>query len=144
VPACPSRWSCGDDDRLERARVPRRRRLRRLDGICDPARRDIAAGTLATPLRIEGADPEGDEIDRLATHVERLSERIARQLADLERAAQRRGELLANVSHDLRTPLASMQGYLELLLLRQPGPCRGAQLSGNGGAPQRAAQPTRR
>jgi signal transduction histidine kinase len=62
--------------------------------------------------------PEGDEIDRLATHVERLSERIARQLADLERAAQRRGELLADVSHDLRTPLASMQGYLELLLLR--------------------------
>jgi K+-sensing histidine kinase KdpD len=32
---------------------------------------------------------------------------------------RRRSELLANVSHDLRTPLAAMQGYLELLLLRQ-------------------------
>ena len=28
-------------------------------------------------------------------------------------------ELLANVSHDLRTPLAAMQGYLDLLLLRR-------------------------
>ena len=33
-------------------------------------------------------------------------------------AARRRRELLARLSHDLRTPLASMQGYLELLLLR--------------------------
>jgi PAS domain S-box-containing protein len=29
-----------------------------------------------------------------------------------------RSELLANLSHDLRTPLAAMQGYLELLLLQ--------------------------
>lgn len=31
---------------------------------------------------------------------------------------RQRHELLARVSHDLRTPLASMQGYIELLLLR--------------------------
>lgn len=47
----------------------------------------------------------------------------ATQLAEREQALQRlqrqRHELLARVSHDLRTPLASMQGYIELLLLRQ-------------------------
>jgi len=90
------------------------RRLKRLADAVET----IARGGFTTPLRVPGADPNGDEIDRLSTHVERMSERIAEQLAELERAAGRRNELLANVSHDLRTPLASMQGYLELLLLR--------------------------
>jgi signal transduction histidine kinase len=49
-------------------------------------------------------------------------DRQAHQLAEREQALQQlqrqRHELLARVSHDLRTPLASMQGYIELLLLR--------------------------
>ena len=90
---------------------------RRLTRLADSVE-TIARGGFTKPLRVPGADPNGDEIDRLSMHVERMSDRIAEQLAELERAAGRRRELLANVSHDLRTPLASMQGYLELLLLR--------------------------
>ena len=90
------------------------RRLKRLADAVET----IAQGGFTTPLRVPGADPNGDEIDRLSTHVELMSDRIAEQLAELERGAGRRRELLVNVSHDLRTPLASMQGYLELLLLR--------------------------
>lgn len=49
-------------------------------------------------------------------------ERARRAQAEAERSLQQlqrqRHELLARVSHDLRTPLASMQGYIELLLLR--------------------------
>lgn len=70
------------------------------------------------PLRVPGADPSGDEIDRLGANFELMSARIACQLGELERVASRRRELLANVSHDLRTPLTSMQGYLETLLMR--------------------------
>lgn len=60
----------------------------------------------------------GDEIDRLAAAFSELSRRVAGQLRQLETNDQQRRELLANVSHDLRTPLASMQGYLELMLIR--------------------------
>jgi signal transduction histidine kinase len=48
-----------------------------------------------------------------------MARRIASQIDQLrEKDAQRR-QLVAQVSHDLRTPLASMQGYIETLKLRR-------------------------
>jgi len=89
------------------------RRLRALAAAMDGFRR----GGFTEPVKFAG-DPGGDEIDRLGTTFQEMSERISRQLKELEQNDVRRRELLANVSHDLRTPLASMQGYLETLLLR--------------------------
>ncbi|MBT2324665.1 HAMP domain-containing histidine kinase [Variovorax paradoxus] len=90
------------------------RRLKRLADAVDA----FARGGCIDSLHVAGADAGGDEIDRLAAHVEQMSARIGEQFTEIERGVARRRELLANVSHDLRTPLASMQGYLELLLLR--------------------------
>ncbi len=57
----------------------------------------------------------GDEIDRLRTAFASLRERLNAQMAELKRQDELRRELVANVSHDLRTPLTSMQGYLEAM-----------------------------
>jgi signal transduction histidine kinase len=47
-----------------------------------------------------------------------MSKRIIQQVKKLEHNDRSRRELVANVSHDLRTPLASLQGYLETLALK--------------------------
>jgi signal transduction histidine kinase len=59
-----------------------------------------------------------DEIDvlRHATHA--MQQRIAQQFERLESGDRQRRELVSNISHDLRTPLSSIQGYVETVLLR--------------------------
>lgn len=90
------------------------RRLRLLAAAMDAFRPD----GYSRPIHLPSANPQGDEIDRLSAAFQEMSQRIASQLDQLKRNDDQRRELLANVSHDLRTPLASMQGYLETLLLR--------------------------
>ena len=68
------------------------------------------------PERFDGR--KGDEIDKLGSTFLHMSERIIKQVKLLKHNDNSRRELIANVSHDLRTPLASMQGYLETLLLK--------------------------
>lgn len=79
---------------------------------------------------IHGAPPElppaapdergerGDEIAMLAGAYRQMVGRIGEQWRALTRQDQERRELIAIVSHDLRTPLSAMHGYLETLLLK--------------------------
>ena len=48
-----------------------------------------------------------------------MAERIEIQMEELKRSDELRRELIANVSHDLRTPLATLQGYIETLLIKE-------------------------
>jgi signal transduction histidine kinase len=59
-----------------------------------------------------------DEIAVLDNSYRQLAARVAEQWQALTRQDQERRELIATVSHDLRTPLASLHGYLETLLLK--------------------------
>jgi signal transduction histidine kinase len=59
-----------------------------------------------------------DEIGRLGATFKQMADRISAQMRVLRQTDALRRELVANVSHDLRTPIASLHGYLETLLLK--------------------------
>jgi len=61
----------------------------------------------------------GNEIDMLAMIFREMAERIVLLIKELKAADAHRREFLANITHDLRTPLASLQGYLETLLMKE-------------------------
>jgi signal transduction histidine kinase len=60
-------------------------------------------------------DPPSDELDRLRSTFDHLAARVSQQVNTLEEVDRLRRELVASVSHDLRTPLAALRGYLETL-----------------------------
>ncbi len=73
--------------------------------------RNIAEGDLNTAVDVVG----DDEFSDMAANLNRMVEEL-RELMDKEREAERtKNELITNVAHDLRTPLTSIIGYLELL-----------------------------
>ncbi|NIQ93628.1 MAG: two-component sensor histidine kinase, partial [Desulfuromonadales bacterium] len=65
------------------------------------------------------AAAKGDELDLLADRFRRMAARIEHQLNNLKNNDRQRREMIANVSHDLRTPLTTLHGYLETLQLRK-------------------------
>ncbi|MDA1100424.1 MAG: HAMP domain-containing sensor histidine kinase [Proteobacteria bacterium] len=71
-----------------------------------------AAGSIEPPAK-------GDEVEALSLTFDRMAERIRQQIDMLQEQDAQRRRLVAQVSHDLRTPLASMQGYLESLQMKK-------------------------
>ncbi len=59
-----------------------------------------------------------DEVDRLASAFNEMADTIDANLQRLEDTDRQRRELIANVSHDLRSPIAAVRGYLERVLIR--------------------------
>ena len=61
---------------------------------------------------------QSDEIGVLGQNINTMADRIESMVDDLRGKEQFQRQLVANISHDLRTPLASLRGYLETLGLR--------------------------
>lgn len=84
--------------------------IRYISHISD-AIQNISEGDLNTTIDVIG----DDEFSSMAANLNKMAKDI-RQLMEKERESERtKNELITNVAHDLRTPLTSIIGYLELL-----------------------------
>ncbi len=92
-------------------------RLKKLANMVDAFKR--GDGVLAYDLSSGLSHSGTDEIDRLSLTFQEMAKRIETQMEELKSSDKMRRELVANVSHDLRTPLATLQGYIETLLIKE-------------------------
>jgi len=86
------------------------RRIRRLSAAMEA----FTGGALELRVRAGGTD----EIDDLGRHFNHMARHIATMVDSLRQKEQFQRQLIANVSHDLRTPMACLRGHVESLTMR--------------------------
>ena len=86
---------------------------RRLRSLSD-AVRAFEKGDLTRRVPVQGSD----ELGALGRAFNEMASTIAADVEKLRQAERMRRDLIGNISHDLRSPLASIQGYLETMVLK--------------------------
>jgi len=72
---------------------------------------EISKGNLNYKIPVQG----NDELSLLAANINLMTDELKKQI-DIERNSEKiKNELITNVSHDLKTPLTSIKGYLEII-----------------------------
>ena len=90
---------------------PARRRLKAVQGATER----LGAGDLDARAPEHG----GDEVTALARSFNQMAGELASRTRALETADAARRQLLADVSHELMTPLTAMRGYIETLSMSE-------------------------
>jgi len=67
-------------------------------------------------IRIE--DPSRSDLSILANNFNSMADTIVQNMEEIKSVDSLRRELIANVSHDLRTPLAILKGYVETMQMK--------------------------
>lgn len=91
-----------------------RRIARRVVAISQEVQ-SIGAGNLYLQLEPKGRD----EISQLTASVEQMRLSLLRKTSEEQRALQQNSDLITAMSHDIRNPLTSLIGYLDLLEMQQ-------------------------
>lgn len=92
---------------------PARRRLREVEN----AARRLGAGNLSARAPARG----GDEVAAVATAFNAMADDVSARAAALAASDRARRQLLADVSHELTTPVTAMRGYFETLAMPELG-----------------------
>ncbi|HEB02021.1 MAG TPA: HAMP domain-containing histidine kinase [Nitrospirae bacterium] len=71
----------------------------------------IARGDFSKKLRVKSSD----ELGILARSLNMMADELRRTIEDLRRMDKVRTDFVANVSHELKTPLTSIRGFIETL-----------------------------
>jgi signal transduction histidine kinase len=94
-----------------------RRLTRRLERLT-AATSELAAGNFDQRLEIDGQDELGrlsSDFNRMAARLEERERALADTAAQAENLLRANKRLVADVSHELRNPLATLRGYIEAL-----------------------------
>jgi signal transduction histidine kinase len=93
--------------------------------VFGPARRRLKAVQETTErlgagdLDARAPDSGGDEVAAVARSFNRMADELTSRARALERSDTARRQLLADVSHELMTPLTAMRGYIETLAMSE-------------------------
>ncbi|MGE7948538.1 ATP-binding protein [Lysinibacillus sp. NPDC093688] len=87
-----------------------KRKMKQIESVAKGVK-EIAKGDLTYRIEKKGID----EIALLTENVNHMAEAIMTNIEMERRIEKQKNELITNVSHDLRTPLTSIMGYLRLL-----------------------------
>jgi len=74
---------------------------------------DISNGDLSRRININTG---GVEIDELAANMNQMAMKLDQDFRRIKRMEKVRSEFLGNVTHELKTPISSISGYIETLL----------------------------
>ena len=77
--------------------------------------RKFEGGDLKTRIEVRS----NDDLDQIGTVFNSMADTIEQNIEELKGVENLRKELISNISHDLRTPIASIQGYAETLILKK-------------------------
>ena len=77
--------------------------------------RDFKNGNLQARINLDG----GGELNEFASSFNDMADTIVGNIDKIKRMDNQRRDLVANVSHDLRTPISIIRGYVETVLIKE-------------------------
>ncbi len=85
--------------------------IRAIEQVCKESKQ-IASGHFSVKINTGGPR----ELHELATHFNEMSSNVDAMFREVQEQEKRRQELIANLSHDLKTPIASIRSYSDALI----------------------------